>query len=213
MARTLFDCVGDWFEGVIQAEFPNLRKVNNERGTKPDFESTEFYAEAKTGFWDYGVQLKEAQVKNFESDNKPLVYIIGYHTAAGLRNATERMAEEEIDNLLQKQAGLHSVYIISNEIIRRIWAKENHTAANHPEWNYFSVRPRHLDAIIHNKPFNRRGVRYMPSQWYRIRRSDFALEPAPPLGGRTTNLRFGAILHRETDKPVIDYLTKRGLPH
>ncbi len=211
MTRTLFDCVGDWFEDVLQAQFPDLRKIPDKNGTRPDFEGDAFDAEGKVGFWDYGVQLKEAQVNSFRPIDKPLIYIVGYHTAAGLRNATVGMAEEEIDDFLRKNAGLHSTYVISNRIIGKIWRRENHTAANHPEWRYFSLRPRHLDAIINNRTFERGGVRYTPSRWYRICRPDLLLRPAPLLGGRKDKLQFGAILDKEEDEPVINYLTKRGL--
>ncbi|MEK6858381.1 MAG: hypothetical protein AABX53_00520 [Nanoarchaeota archaeon] len=211
MARTLFDCVGDWFENIVQAQFPDLRKIPDKNGTRPDFEGDVFDAEGKVGFWEYGLQLKEAQVKNFKPIDKPLIYIAGYHTAAGLRSVTARMAEEEIDDLLQRNAGLHSAYVVSNRIIGKIWKRENHTAANHPEWKYFSLRPRHLDAIIHNRPFTRRGIRHMPSRQYGLCRPDLLLQPAPLLNGRTTKLEFGVILDKEEDKPAIEYLNERGL--
>lgn len=211
MARTLFDCVGDWFETVLQTQIPDLRKVKSENGTRPDFSCEVFDAEAKTGFWDYGAQLKEAQVRNFKSSGKPIVYVIGYHNAAGLKESTAKMSEEEIDTFLKNKAGMHSAYVVSNEIIRRLWKRENHVAANHPDWRYFSVRPRHLDAIIYNNPFKRGTVRYTPSKRYRICLGDLMLQPAPQLTGPKSKLKFGTILNRDTDKPVIDYMSSRGL--
>lgn len=213
MGRTLFDCVGDWFEETLQLQFPDLRRVPNQKGTRPDFTGPACDIEAKTGFWDYGAQLKEAQVASFTPNGKPIVYAIGYHTAAGLRECTRRMNEGDIDAHLRTNAGLHSLYIVSNEIIKKIWRKENHAAKSNPDWRYFSVRPRHLDAIIHNCAFKRGGVRYMPSRWYRISRSRLLLQPAPLLGGRTRNLEIGTILDRASDKSVIDYLRSYGLIH
>lgn len=211
MARTLFDCVGDWFEEVIIKQFPELSKANDQDGRVPDFVGDVFDAEAKVGFWDYGAQLKEAQVRNFESNGRPLVYIIGYHDAEGLRDKTKGMSEREIEEMLATEAGLDSAYVLSNSIVKRLWQKESRAATNHPDWRYFSVRPRHLRAIIENIPFERAGTRYTPSRWYRIKRRDFLLQPAPLLSGRTRNLKFGTILNRQEDDAVIKYLQDRKL--
>ena len=212
-AKTLFDCVGDWFEAVIQEEFPDLKKVKNGKGVRPDFSGEVFDAEAKAGFWDYGAQLKEAQVSGFTPNGKPIIYVVGYHTAVGLLQSTRKMSAREIDLMLQREAGMHSSYLVSNDIIKKLWGRESHVAASNPEWEYFSLRPRHLDAIIRNLPFQRRGVRHMPSRWYGISRKDLLLQPAPPLEGRRQNLQFGAILDRETDKEVIEYMDRKGLIH
>lgn len=211
MPRTLFDCIGDWFQEVIQAEMPELVKVDDENGTRPDFDHRDFGAEAKAGFWEYGAQLKERQVERFKNNGKPLVYIVGYHAAERLRSTTSKMDADQMDEHLRCTAGMHSAYIVSNRIIQKIWRKENRTAASNPDWRYFSVRPRHLDAIIHNRAFERSGVRHMPSRWYGLCRPDLLLIPAPYLAGKKRGLKFGAILNKEQDKPVIEYMTARGL--
>ena len=209
MTRTLFDCVGDWFEDMVQTQFPELNKTDCRDGRRPDFEGPDFCVEAKTGYWDYGAQLKGVQIANFQSAKGPLIYAIGYHNTPGLRNISTHMTEDEIDSHLRINGGMHSAYLVSNAVIQRLWHKESHTAANHPDWRYFSVRPRHLNAIINNTAFRRGDVRHMPSRWYGIRRSELLLKPAPLLEGRRKNLVFGTILHRDDDKAVIDYMTKR----
>lgn len=211
MTRTLFDCIGDWFEVVVQTNLPGLTKADDEHGTRPDFTSEAFDAEAKAGFWEYGVQLKERQVDRFASNGKPLIYLIGYHAIEGLKKKTKRMHEGDIDQFLQDNAQMHSAYLVSNEVIQKIWKREHRTAASDPGWNYFSVRPRHLDSIINNKPFMRGGVRYMPSKRYELRRSKLLLQPAPNLRGVKSGLQFGTILDREKDEAVIEYMTKRKL--
>jgi len=211
MPRTLFDCIGNWFEDVIQAEMPSLSKVDDQNGTRPDFDHPFFGAEAKVGYWEYGAQLKERQVRKFGNRGKPIVYIVGYHTAHGLRRATSRMDADQIDDHLECNVGVHSVYLVSNRVIQKLWRKENHAAASNPDWKYFSVRPRHLDAIIQNRAFGRSGVRHMPSRWYGLCRPELLLIPAPYLAGQKKGLKFGTILHREHDKPVIEYIAAQGL--
>ena len=44
------------------------------------------------GFWDYGAQLKEAQVSGFTPNGKPIIYVVGYHTAVGLLQSTRKMS-------------------------------------------------------------------------------------------------------------------------
>lgn len=209
--RTLYDCIGDWFEGVVQRDHPTFKKVGDERGTQPDFDCGTFLAEAKVGFLDYGSQLKEAQIHRFKSNGRPIVYMVGYHTLPGLKESTRGMYEDEIDKLLRRQAGVHSVYVVSNSIMQRIWMREYHVAAQNPEWKYLSVKPRHFNAIIDNRPFWRSGVRHMPSRRYRICRPKLLLQPAPSLAGKKSKLQLGFILDRTTDEAVIDYFNDRHL--
>lgn len=210
MPRQLSDCVGDWFEEILRKQLPELKKVRDRNEILPDFSCPIFDAEAKAGYWEYGAQLKEFQVEGFNPNGKPIIYLIGYHSISGLRALTQNMDEEEMDALLENKGEMHSAYAVSNDIIKRIWGKEHKISKRDKQRIYFSVRPRHLDAIIYNKSFERVGVRHMPSRWYGISRQNLLLHSAPSLRG-AKNLKFGAILDKETDRGVIEYLEEQDL--
>lgn len=210
--RTLFDCIGDRFEEILQTEFPDFRKTRNKDGTTPDFFNGTFWLEAKVGFQDYGAQIKMHQVRNFNPPNdKPVIYALGYHNLAKTKEILKGLSPEETDQILTEKMGINLAYLVSNSIMRALWNREHHTSQQNKDWHYFSIKPRHFDAIIENLPFSRKGIRHMPSRFYRLQRPKLLLQPAPRLNGRTSNLEFGLVLDRESDKTVIDYLSERGL--
>ncbi len=207
MARTLFHCIGDWFQEIVMRQYPDLKPIPHENGQRPDLANDLFEAELKAGYRHYGAQLKEAQIDSLGRNGKRLVYMIGYHALHGLRESTKRMCPEEIDTLLRKEGSLHSAYVVSNSVIKALWRREHHTAQQTPDWRYFSIKPRHCEAIIRNNSFARNGVKHMPSRYYGIKRPQFLLQSAPLLNG--TTLRFGAILERQADEEIIDYFSDR----
>lgn len=210
--RTLFDCVGDWFEELLLREFTDFERIQATNGNNPDFRNSSFQAEAKAGYWHYGAQIKEDQIANFSTpEGVPLIYIIGFHNLFGLTTRTVGMTARQVDTFLDREAGINQVYIISNEIMRRLWGKEHNTSTQDAQWKYFSVKPRHFNSIIENKPLKRGGIRHLPSRWYRIKRPDLLLQPAHSLEGRKSRLEYGLILNKEKDAPVISYLDDKGL--
>lgn len=211
MPRTLFDCIGDWFEGIIAREFPDLRKTKPARDSLPDFENEIFRAEAKVGYVEYGAQIKERQVREFRRSSLPVIYFVGFHNLSGLRNLTAGMSEENTDKYLLANAGLHSVYIINGKVIEKMWAAEHHTAQHDSARRYFSIKPRHFDAVINSRDFKRDGIVYNPYDCYKIKKRDLLLRPASMLNGKTKDLRFGVILNKKTDDEVILDLRKRKL--
>ena len=117
------------------------------------------------------------------------------------------MSPEEMDIFLTENMGFHSAYLVSDKIIRKLWKKEAHLAKSNSNWEYFSLKPRHLNNIISNKNFKRLNKLYSPFQYYRIKRSKLILKQAPCLNGRKVNLEFGLILNAESDNASINYFT------
>lgn len=211
MAKTLYDCIGNWFEEIILTEFNDFRRIDQKEGVVPDFTNGLFNIEAKAGFWDYGVQLKKAQVVGFRSQSKlPTIYAAGFHNMHGLVNRTKRMDESQIEKYLKENGGMRFTYLVSDKIIRRMWKKEHRTAEQNPNWHYFSMRPGHLNAIISNRKIRRKGETHNVSSFYRLKRSNLFLNSAQELGGKTKDLTFGAVLDKEEDKDAIDYFKEKG---
>ena len=67
--RTIYDCIGNNFERVLETQFPELTRFKT-NGASPDFSHPEFLLEAKCGYYEYGVQLKSYQVNNFHRIKK-----------------------------------------------------------------------------------------------------------------------------------------------
>ena len=206
--RTLYDCIGDRFERILATQFPELRK-NTERSNLPDFSNGTFHIETKAGFIDYGAQIKEYQVAGFSNLSLPVIYAIGFHNLRGTKTLCQGMSPALIDEYLEQNMGVDLAYLVSNSIIQKMWNKNKKISEKNSDWEYFSLKPRHLDAIILNKQFERAGRIWMPSKYYRIKRADLTLIPAPKLYGTTKTLQFGAILEQR-DLAVLDFLRKHN---
>ncbi|MBX4212559.1 hypothetical protein KW787_03860, partial [Candidatus Pacearchaeota archaeon] len=166
MPITIFDAIGNRFEDMIQEQFPDFQRA--EEDNLPDFFNGKFRAEAKVGFWNYGVQLKEYQVKKFKRIREtPVIYIAGFHL---FENALDRLAEkstEEKKDILRNGMQISNAYLVSQKIIEKIW-KEEHHISEKEQHVYCCLKRRHLDNIIEDNSFKRQGKDKNCSQYYHI---------------------------------------------
>lgn len=204
---TLYNAIGEQFEEILQRQFPNFQKTPETEGELPDF-SGPLHIEAKTGFILYGAQIKEKQIRNFRSpDGKPIIYAIGFHNLANSRALTNGMDAQETRDFIRENMGIDCAYLVSNRIMNSLWRREHKIPKSGSERKYYSIKPRHLEAIIQNKKIKRSGKLHTVSRYYGIKRPDLFLKSATALGGAQADIEFGAVIHR-SDLAAVDYFQR-----
>ncbi len=203
LAKSLHDRIGLWFEQWFLNQFPDFTR--SEGILVPDFENHSFLVETKAGYFEYGAYPKHYQLEAFSRLSKPVIYVLGFHHAKGLLALKNRSTK--VIHTALSSAGLHSLYFVSDSIVRTIWEKECRTAKQDPDWKYFALRPGLLETIIDGRSFSRKGEHHTCSSWYGFDSSSLVLRSSsqPEQG----SIRPGLLLDRIKDQVVLEYFAQK----
>ncbi len=201
------DIIGERFEEMLQEHFPDFERTS-ENPFQPDFlVNGKFLVEAKTGFFEYGVQPKVYQVEAFQNHQLPVIYALGYHNFERVLKRLSHLTHRKRVNLLRKEMGIVSLYFISDNILRNIWHREEKVPESNPNWHYCDLRARFLEGIVNNAKIRRSGIEYRAREWFGVKARDFILR-SPENG--VFDFPVGTLLHKRIDLDAIKYLKETG---
>jgi len=202
--------IGNRFEDILRQDFPDFEPLSTPN--IPDFFSKQgrFFIEAKVGYEEYGARLKQSQILTHrqltkEFPDSPVVHVVGFHNFHGASVKLPSKTERGQKRVLKNQMSILQAYFISRQIIEQIWEKENFVAKE-TNGRYCMVKQRFLRNIIDNSSFRRRGIEQIADEYYEIDRDKFLLTH---LGEPYNDFPYGALLHKDQDKRVINYLVKK----
>lgn len=198
------DAIGNEFERKVGEMFPDWDRTIDGR-LLPDFDSPIFFAEAKTGFYNFGVQIKDYQVSSFGLLQKPVIYILGFHNFDHALRRLGRKSDEKRAEILKEQMSLDSIYIVEQSIIERIWNRE-HRSSKKAGRIYCTLKKRFLDGIVDDSPVKRNGSTLNSQKYYGLRKSELILQKP----NQEEGIPVTAILRADQTR-VADYFRKREI--
>lgn len=202
--------IGNRFERIVQELLPELERVN--RGRKiPDFHHPQlgFYAEAKAGYRRWGPKLHLYQRNSFPNLPEPVIYIAGFHALPDSTNKVTQRTERTRQNYLERCMTIPWVYFIDGEVVRNIWDREWKFPKNGKREEYCMLKMHIIRSILRQGTPFKRHDKVIPSaeQFYGFDGDGYLLVKAPT----SSETSFGAILHKERDGVIIEYLKGKGI--
>ena len=170
--------VGTRWEKELKSRFPNLEKLNSEDNILPDFYNPKFnfWMEAKSACYKYGIRAKQNQVNSFNK-NDEVIYAIGFHNLYPVgKNLRGLKTTKGMINRLERISEISHIYFVTNEMLIKIFEMEKRISRE-KKTPYCIIKPGHLDALIKDKQFRRKGIKYFPEEYYGFSREDFLIRP------------------------------------
>lgn len=198
--------IGIKFERTLIDLFPELDETTREDNV-PDFfhPRHEFWLEAKTGYVEWGVRIKDYQVKSFRKLQEPLVYAIGFHN---FEHSTQRLThktERWRQNYLDRYMDITQICFVSKELLDLIWRKEKRKSKK-SSLSYCMIKPSVINNVFLNRNFKRFGELFDPEDFYGFSYSDYELSTH-----EKHERVYRAILRKKHDQPFMDFMTEQGL--
>lgn len=194
--------IGNRFEDFLQGKLPELVSTGDDP-LVPDFFHPElnFWVEAKAGYFRWGQKIKEKQINGFNQKG-PIIYGLGTHNLHSSNSRLTQKTERGRQAYLKKYMKILHVCFVNNELMRKIWDKE-HKLNEKGTILDCELKGGILRNIFGDKSFSRFEKRIASAEeFYGFDYDDFLMIEPP----RSDDTSYGAILHKEYDAVVIEYL-------
>ena len=200
--------IGLRFENFLLELFPELMDTRGNSNT-PDFYHPElnFWIEAKVGNYDWGTRIKEYQVQNFQHLQNPVAYAFGFHNFSNAHQRLKNLKTQRgIQNRLKKEMNILEMHFITKNLVKKIWEKEFRISEKKEE-RYGFVKRSMVNNLILDRNFKRSGKKVGSAQkFYEFDRENYKIRES----SNKSIDRYSLFLDNEKDKPIIDYLGKKG---
>ncbi len=201
---SVHNLIGERFENILQRIYPELKRTNGNVRV-PDFETDDFYLEAKVTFFDpaYYAQLHEYQIDSFKILNKtkPVLYVIGVHNFEKSMIKLSGLPDRAIRLKLARSMHVDKIIIVDNATIERFW-KKNNKLNDLETIRYCGVRASHLHRIIENKTLKAEGVEIPARKYYGVQSKDYLF--SSPIYQPNKDISVGHIMPEK-----LEYLLKQ----
>jgi len=197
------DSIGTKFERVVQERFSELGR--SQGGNLPDFyHSNGFYVEAKVGNIEWGPRVKTYQIDDFRGISEPVVYAMGFHNFDYAIRKLSGKPEPERQRTLDREFNVLEVLFISNNLVEKIWKKENRFSKEGP--TEYCMFKHSLANALFKGTFRRFGKKEKPKTYYGFSPKEYYFFKHDYKG-----ITWRAVLHKRKDRKVINFLRKAGI--
>lgn len=199
------DSIGFKFERFVKEKFPELISIQPNQNI-PDFYNSQlnFWVEAKIGNILWGPRIKEQQINDFIEVEEPVIYALGFHNFDDAHKKLIQKTENGRQKYLDKNMNILNVYLISNNLIRKIWEKESRISQKEAV-SYCMVKKGIINNLIQNRSFKRNNeIIASAENFYNYSENDFLIRD----NFFYDNINYGLILEKK-NPAMINYLEKR----
>jgi hypothetical protein len=201
----IFDSIGTRFENFIQENFPGLENTTKDIRVPDFFHPSGLWIEVKIGNQLWGPRIKEYQIERFKRLKEPLIYALGLHDFDRAKERLEDFDSKERQEILEREMNINEVYLVSQEIVEKVWNKESRIN-DRRTMVYCMVKRAMFRNIIRERKFRKGGKLIESAQnFYGFNRKDYLMHE--PTNGDI----WGSILHKRNDSRAIGILEDYGV--